>query len=114
TTTAVPAAAAPLQVGGAEGNFFLNGQVDDLRLWNVARSASDISGNRNSELTGSETGLAGYWKFNEGTGLTAADATANHNDGKLGGSQAQGIPAWNAYGALPTNALQFDGIDDFV
>jgi len=48
---------------GCLGNYF-NGMIDDLRLWNVVRSAADITGNKNAELSGSPAGLAGYWKFN--------------------------------------------------
>src|SRR5262249_11823988 len=59
TTIAVPDVATTFQVGRAEGPFYFNGQIDDLRLWNTARAATDISGNMNTPLSGSETGLAG-------------------------------------------------------
>jgi len=45
------------------GEYF-NGMIDDVRIWNVARSASEISSNL-GELTGTEIGLVGYWKLNE-------------------------------------------------
>lgn len=48
---------------GSLGNYF-NGLIDDVRVWNVARSAAEISANKDSELNGSETGLVGYWKLN--------------------------------------------------
>src|SRR5262249_33299142 len=116
TATAVPTVASTFQLGRAEGAFYLNGQLDDLRLWNSARSATDIANNRNSALVGNEAGLAGYWKFDEAaTSLTETDSTSNHNDGALGGTQATRVPAWSS--AAPsglTGSMQFDGVSDFV
>jgi hypothetical protein len=41
-------------------------------------------------LRGSEEGLVGYWKFNEGEGETATDSSPNHNDGMLGAAGRPG------------------------
>ncbi len=46
------------------GRYF-NGQIDEVRLWNVARTVNEITDNKDTELLGSETGLIGYWTFNE-------------------------------------------------
>ncbi len=59
------------------------GCIDEIRIWETARSASEILDNFTTELTGSETGLSAYWKFNEGSGNTTADATANALEGTL-------------------------------
>jgi len=64
------------------GNYF-NGVIDEVRIWTVARTEAEIQSTMGVELTGSETGLAGYWKFNEGTGTSTADATGNGNNGTL-------------------------------
>jgi len=57
----------------------IDGEVYEVRIWNTARTQQQIQDNMNKELTGNEEGLIGYWKFNEGTGLTAYDsAGANH------------------------------------
>jgi len=50
------------------------GSFDELRVWNVARSASEIKDNYNKPATGNEAGLVGYWKFDETSGTTAADS----------------------------------------
>lgn len=55
---------------------FFDGTIDEVRVWNVARSAADIADNRDTELNGDEPGLVGYWKLNG----TLEDATANGND----------------------------------
>ncbi|HYV34555.1 MAG TPA: LamG-like jellyroll fold domain-containing protein, partial [Gemmataceae bacterium] len=96
TAIVVPAAATTLQLGRAEGGFYFNGQLDDLRLWNTARSAAEIANNRSSALTGSESGLASYWRFDEAaTTRVVLDSTSNQNDGQLGGTNGQGaLPTW--------------------
>ena len=43
------------------------GALDDVRLWNSVRLQSEITANKDRELTGVEAGLIGYWKLNEGT-----------------------------------------------
>ena len=53
---------------------FLDASIDDVRIWNVARTAEQINGSKNCELQGTETGLVAYYKFNQGN--TAADNTA--------------------------------------
>src|SRR5205814_670561 len=45
---------------------------------------------------------------------TTADQTANGNIGTLGGFESGAQPTWVGSGALPTRALTFDGVDDFV
>jgi hypothetical protein len=49
-----------------------------------------------------------YWKFDEGSGTTTADASGNGNNGTL-----QGPPTWSA-GRVGAKALSFDGVDDYV
>jgi hypothetical protein len=66
---------------------FFNGGIDEVRLWNIVRSQADISQNMSNELTGSESGLVAYWKFDEQPGSTVIhDATSNHNDGQIFGN----------------------------
>ncbi|MCH7964261.1 MAG: T9SS type A sorting domain-containing protein [Bacteroidetes bacterium] len=91
-----PGAAVPLSgnltFGVGLSNFFFNGAMDDLRIWNVERSQTQINNNKDIKLTGSESGLIGYWQFNEGSGQTIIDSQTNGttHDGTLG---ADGSPA---------------------
>jgi hypothetical protein len=54
-----------------------------------------------------QTGLVGYWKFEEGTGTTASDSSGNGNTGTLNNG-----PLWvdGKYG----RALSFDGATSYV
>jgi len=51
--------------------------MDELRFWSIARSAAEIQANMDLELVGNESGLVAYYKFNEGSGTSIADATGN-------------------------------------
>lgn len=73
--------ATDLYIGFAQ--FYFNGAIDEVRIWNVARTQEQIRNNMNRELAGNEEGLIGYWKFNEGTGSTVYDSTANKNHGEI-------------------------------
>ena len=39
---------------------------DELRIWSVAKTGSEIQASMNNELVGNESGLVAYFKFNEG------------------------------------------------
>jgi hypothetical protein len=62
------------------------GVIDEFRIWNIARTESEIQSTMNQSLTGNEPGLIGYWKFDEGQGTTTADATSNLNNGTISGA----------------------------
>ena len=65
-------------------NYF-NGRISEVRLWNYARTSSEINSCMNKHLTGTEPGLVGYWKLNEGTGSIVLDYSSNGKHGKING-----------------------------
>jgi hypothetical protein len=73
------------------------GEIDEVRIWNVARAGEAIQATMNTSLADDESGLVSYWSFNEGDGQIVYDATENHNDGRLGSSLAGDTsdPAWS-------------------
>jgi hypothetical protein len=60
-----------------------DGLLDEVRIWNVARTADEIKNNMSVRLTGSESWLVAYWRFDEGTGLVAHDSSTRGNDATL-------------------------------
>ena len=68
---------------GVSGSEFFNGLIDEVRIWAVPRSAADINQYLNRSLTGTDSGLLAYWRFDEGTGIFANDATGNGHTGIL-------------------------------
>jgi len=75
----------PFYIGRGYVSDF-HGMLDEVRVWNIARSSSEIAAFRNSGLTGLETGLAAYWPFDEGSGNTIMDNTLNGNNGTRNGN----------------------------
>ena len=49
-------------------NTWLSGNLDNYAIWDIALSESEIQSHMNTELSGEEDGLIGYWNFNEGEG----------------------------------------------
>jgi uncharacterized membrane protein len=75
---------------------YYDGLLNDVRLYNVARSQADIQSDMASQLTGNEAGLIGYWPLNDGSGTVAKDLTAGAHNGALGGGAVADEPVWIA------------------
>ncbi|MBK7669535.1 MAG: LamG domain-containing protein [Sphingobacteriaceae bacterium] len=56
---------------------FFDGKMDDIRIWNTARTATEISTNMSNCLVGNEVGLKNYWKFFENSGNKVLDIVTN-------------------------------------
>jgi len=50
------------------------GELDELRTWSTARAAAELSAASRRPLSGTEQGLTGLWRFDEGSGREAFDA----------------------------------------
>ena len=75
TSTTLATTQSILMIGcNPTNNNCFNGYFDEFRVWNVARTAAEISANYNKPVVGSEAGLVGYWKFDETSGTSTADA----------------------------------------
>ncbi len=113
----------PLLMGDLPwGGWPFDGQIDDVRIWNVPLSAADIRANLHTRLAGNEPGLVAYYLMDEGAGTTTADASGHGLTGTLVND-----PTWSP-GARPvfdqvtswqpvagTNSvLNLDGVDDYV
>ena len=69
--------------GNAAPSSVFAGFIDEVRVWSVARSAGDLAANLGGCLTGSQPGLAGYWRLNENNTVVAHDSGINANNGML-------------------------------
>jgi len=67
---------------GSDEGFF-DGKIDEVRIWSLARTQTEIQGYMNQPLTGNENGLIGYWRFDEGAGALATDATGLGANGAI-------------------------------
>lgn len=88
---------------GARAGFF-HGVIDEARIWNYARTASDILANKDLEIT-SATGLLGRYGFDEATGTTAAGTNAVGGAAPVGTLAGTVLPVWvNAKTLVPNIA----------
>ncbi len=98
-----------------------NGLIDDFRVWTVARTAAEISGNLNSELTGAlPSSLLLYYKFNQGVAggnnagiTTLTDSTANGLNSTLNNFALSGATSnWvgmDCFNSLPEMNVKGNG-----
>jgi hypothetical protein len=71
------------------------GKIDEFRVWNVFRTADQIKANMRVILKGNEPGLVAYYKFDEGRGLSSADATRDAtNVANFVGADKATWPMW--------------------
>lgn len=62
-------------------NFVYNGRADEVTLWNKALTLAEIKNMMQNELTGTETGLKMYFKFNQGVpGGNNTSIVSLHNE----------------------------------
>ncbi|MDO8424339.1 MAG: LamG domain-containing protein, partial [bacterium] len=122
-TTAMATTTQNLYIGNDLTAYHFNGSIDDVKIYNYARTPDEIRLDYNAGMAayfGPQTdcdrdpgscmtkGLAGYWGMDEGRGTTATDISGNGNTGTLVGG-----PAWTNTGKVG-GALSFDGTDDYV
>lgn len=85
------------------------GSIDEVRIWDFARSQTEIEADKDAELCGDESGLVMYYQFNEGengmdnTGIdTTTDLSTNNNAGVLTNFALDGTPSNWSDGATLT------------
>jgi hypothetical protein len=83
--TSIESTTNPLTIGSELSDFSkaFQGCIDEVRVWNVVRSDVDIKANMTKKLVGNESGLVGYWRFDETSGTAMNDETSNNNDGTM-------------------------------
>ncbi|MFL6193038.1 MAG: LamG domain-containing protein [Thermoanaerobaculia bacterium] len=102
-TGPLPTNDAPMRIGSDElWNHTPSGAIDEVRLWNVARTVSEIRQTINVAITGAKPGLVGLWALDGNT----RDTIGGHH-GVVGGSGAEAttFPAVFTCGATTPSAL---------
>lgn len=86
------------------GTLPFDGRMQDVRIWSTTRTAQEIADNKQQILDGTESGLEGLWRLDEGTGVLTQNRGAVGSptgDGDLlgdvfwGGAAGYGISAVN-------------------
>ncbi len=85
----------PLHIGmtgsGWETALRFHGEIDEVRIWDIARSQAEITANKDVRLSGDEEGLTGYWRFDDMGMSYAANSDSDMS-----------------------SRLELDGVDDYV
>ncbi|MGB1109329.1 MAG: LamG-like jellyroll fold domain-containing protein, partial [Gammaproteobacteria bacterium] len=99
----------------AWGDQFFDGQMDEVRIWNDVRTADEIAANYNRELTGSESNLAAYYRFDDlpAQGGTTADEAGTDNTATLV-NQAEGVVTAPEITGSTIHLAQNTGASGFV
>ena len=90
----------PVSLGreGPPANIkYYSGVIDEVRIWNISRTAREIAKNMSKSLNVKKvTGLVAYWPLDEGTGQFAEDASGNGHRMQLGDSPSTdgADPTW--------------------
>lgn len=121
--------------GGSIGSLggsqeFLNGSLDDVRIWNRALTQYEIQSFKDCEYNNQRPGLIAYYKFNQGfnrkanaLNSSALDNSGNNHIAVLNNFALTGISSnWTAPGGIGlftvcgdyASTLNFDGVNDHV
>ena len=83
---------------------FFNGAMDEVRIWNYARSTAQIVSGKAREIPAA-SGLLGRWGLNENSGTVVNDSSTSHVNGTIAGSNwswSSGGPFAGALNAAPS------------
>ncbi|UCE18934.1 MAG: T9SS type A sorting domain-containing protein [Gemmatimonadota bacterium] len=67
----------------SDHSWTFDGRIDEVRIWNVTRTAEKIRENMDVSLCDNEPDLVGYWQMNEGNGETILDKSGHDHTGVL-------------------------------
>lgn len=91
---------------GAKCNIF-NGEINEFRLWSVARTGLQVTENMYGYLTGREKGLNAYWTFESEGGDFAVDLTGKGHEAFFVTGQTTPLPEWRNSDAPQQNEMPF-------
>lgn len=90
------------------GTRYWNGKIDEVRMWNRTLSTTELQANMSQHINPlAQTGLIGYWRFNDGSGSAFSDLSGNNLSGSLSGTTWSTNVPFNV--PVPTANLTFTG-----
>ena len=69
--------------GDQAEKWHFQGMIDEIRIWDYARSPDDLQADRHQRLRADEWGLVAYWRFDEARGTRIYDHSDNGHNGRL-------------------------------
>lgn len=71
--------------------FRFRGKMDELKVWNRALNRGEVQKAMFEKPKTTESGLIGYWNFDETTGTSVLDHSGNHFNGVIKGDAQRSI-----------------------
>ena len=107
-----PAKQATLRLGGTRGDDgqakHFGGSIDEVRIWDHARTPAQVREAADRSLTGNEEGLAAYYPLDEGEGAEARDQAGKRHAKTAPGQQP---PQWKPQAlTIGSGRLYVEGI----
>jgi len=115
----------PFKIGnwstGAPSDRYFNGSIDEVRIWSIQRSQTDLQSNMYTEVTTPQTGLIAYYKLDQGTAgannslfPTAYDYSGNNVNGTvtnftLNGSSSNWVESYAMVAPIAATATNIGG-----
>ncbi len=96
TATMTPEKLTPLQswIGSIDGtNDDFVGQVDEIRIWNEARTSAQVQDDMSGATPANAQGLVAYFDCDSIVGTRLPDASGSGNDATLGGGDPTRMPS---------------------
>jgi len=81
-------------------SFQTFGYIDEVRIWSVARTQSEIQSTMFKHLQGNEAGLVAYYDFNQAAGTNVPDVTTNGNTGTVNAAASPYYSWQTSYAAI--------------
>ena len=75
--------AASFLIGNNSAGTVFKGELDEFRIWSIARSQGEIQAGMNCRLGLPQSNLWGYWRFDTNSGTTLTDLSGNGRHGNL-------------------------------
>lgn len=79
---------------GASFRSYYTGEIDEVRVWDVARTPTQIQSTMNTSIIGPMPNLVAAWNFDNISGVLVPDVTTHGNDGTIVGG-ALPVPSTN-------------------
>ena len=108
------------------GSIPFPGKIDEVRIWNTARTATELNNFKNAELCNLPSSLVAYYKLNSGTAggtntgvTTAIDAISANNGTLIGFSLSGSSSNWVsgagiAPGTATTSTINVSACDSYT
>jgi len=99
TDTNIPLVIGAIDKANGTVDEFMDGKIDEVRIWNIARTQQQIDEDKDCAITSPTEGLLAVYNLDSTTGNIVIDNSGNGNDGEL-----QNSPTW-ASSDVATNCV---------